>query len=79
MLISVLVKTGKEESKLEKLQDGTYSANLKSLPTKNRANKELIKLVATYFEVSTREVKIKSGQYSKNKVIFISDQNDLGI
>lgn len=79
MLISVLVKTGKKEAKLEKLDNDTYCANLKSLPTKNKANKELVKLVAKYFNVSRKEVRIKSGQYSKNKTIYISDQNKLGI
>ena len=45
-----------------------YIVYLKSVPEKNKANMELIKLLKEYFD---KEVKISSGFISRNKVVEI--------
>ncbi|KFM19868.1 putative ACR protein [Marine Group I thaumarchaeote SCGC AAA799-P11] len=45
---------------------------VKSKPVKGEANKEVIKKIAKYFEVSTSQVQIKTGHKSKDKIIEIS-------
>ncbi|MBN1331267.1 DUF167 domain-containing protein [Candidatus Dojkabacteria bacterium] len=79
MRIKVKVKTRKKESKLILLEDNSYIASLKSSPTKNMANKELIDLVAENFNVPKSLVKIKVGHYTPLKVLEISDQKGLGL
>ncbi len=56
---SEIIKTG-----------GEFVAYLKSKPENNKANTELIKLLKKRFR---KEVKIKSGFASRNKIIEIKD------
>ena len=44
---------------------------IKIKPIKGEANKEIIKKVAKYFEISTTLVQIKSGHKSSEKIIKI--------
>ena len=44
---------------------------IKSKPIKGEANKEIIKKIAKYFEISTTLVQIKSGHKSSEKIIEI--------
>jgi uncharacterized protein (TIGR00251 family) len=52
-------------------ENGNYVVHLKSLPENNKANLELIKLLKKYFR--GKEVKIKSGFTSRNKIIEVED------
>ncbi|OGY39149.1 MAG: hypothetical protein A2418_03165 [Candidatus Brennerbacteria bacterium RIFOXYC1_FULL_41_11] len=44
---------------------------IKSLPEKGKANQELIKKLAKYFNVDVSKIKIISGLSSRNKVVEI--------
>jgi len=74
MLINIEVKTKQKESKVEKTEAGIYKVSVKSLPTKNKANLEVIDLLSKYFDVTKADIKIKSGKYSSKKVVQINDQ-----
>lgn len=47
------------------------SVGIKSKPQKGEANKELIKKLSKHFNVSQSQVKIKSGEKSRKKLIQI--------
>jgi len=72
MKISLKVKTNQKNSSLEKLQDGSFLAKVKAIPTKNQANLEIIDLLAKHFEIPKNQIKIKSGHFSANKIVEIS-------
>lgn len=59
------------EQSIIKISDGAFKIRLKSAPKKGKANQELVKLLAQYFEISKNQVKIVRGQKSKNKIILI--------
>jgi uncharacterized protein (TIGR00251 family) len=72
MEISVTVKFENRKEKVEKKNE-KYIVYVKSLPEKGKANCEVIREIAKYFQVSEKEVKIVSGIKSRRKVILISN------
>ncbi len=64
--VKVRLKSGFIEDR-----DGVLVVGIKALPEKGKANQELVKKPAKYFEVSESKVKIISGLSSRNKVIEI--------
>ena len=77
MKIKVKVRPNAGEQKVEKISDelfseegfeGLYFVRLKSSAEDGKANLELIKLLNKYF---SKEVKIKSGFTSRNKIVEI--------
>jgi len=76
MLIQITVKTNQKESKLWQNPENplAYLASLKSLPLENKANNELISLVAKYFKVTKGQVSVKSGLKSKHKRVQIDER-----
>ena len=61
-------KGGKGHKEIEKKED-YYLVHLKSPAEDNKANIELLKILQKYFK--NKEVKIKSGLTSRNKLIEI--------
>ena len=55
-----------------KQESGDLSVGIKAPPEKGKANQELIKKLAKYFEVDESKVKIISGLSSRNKVVEIN-------
>ncbi len=68
MIYKVQVEFSKE---FLEIKDNQIIIGVKSKPLKGEANKEIIKKLAKYFEVSTMLVKIKSGHKSREKIIEI--------
>lgn len=71
MKIKVKVKPNSRQQKIEQSDDGTWIVNLKSQPIDGKANQELIKLLAQYCQVTKKQITIKAGQATKNKLIEI--------
>jgi uncharacterized protein (TIGR00251 family) len=69
MLINIRVKPNSSEQSVEKSGE-FYLVKLKSPAQEGKANLELVKLLSKYFG---KEVKIKSGFNSRNKIIEIKD------
>ena len=68
MEIKVRVKTKQPETRITKQENNIYFISLKSPPHKGKANIELIKFLRKYFK---KQVLIKSGFKSKQKVITL--------
>jgi hypothetical protein len=56
-----IIEVAKDELKLK----------LVSPPTKNRANRELISLLAKYYKVNKSSIKIKRGTHTREKLIEV--------
>ncbi|MDR9403259.1 MAG: DUF167 domain-containing protein [Halothece sp. Uz-M2-17] len=69
--LSVKVKPNSKQQKIETGEDGGLIIRLKSPPVDGKANKELIKLLATEYGVRKSQVTIKSGLTSKMKQVEI--------
>lgn len=69
--IVVKVKPNARQSRFDRLEDGSYSAELKSPPVDGKANAELIGLVAKAFGCQKSAVEIKSGGASRIKRVTV--------
>ena len=70
--IIVHVKPSSRDNKLIANIDGSFSLNVKSPPTKGRANKEVIKWLSKALHTSSKSIIIVKGLHSKEKMIDIS-------
>ena len=50
-----------------------YEVRVKAPPIDGKANKELIELLAKYFQIPKRNIEIKSGFTSRSKIIIIKE------
>ncbi len=64
-----------KQQKLEKILENEYKVYVKSPPTKGKANKELIEILAKYFGLAKSKIKIVKGVASREKVIEIQEGN----
>ena len=69
MIIKVKVKPNSEKQEIAKNGE-LYTIHLKSAAEDNKANIELIKLLSKFFK---KEIKIKTGKTSRNKLIEVVD------
>jgi len=67
----IQVKPNARASALVQLADGSWQAQLKSLPVDGKANEELVALVARHFGCRKAEVAIKSGATGRRKLVRI--------
>jgi uncharacterized protein (TIGR00251 family) len=72
MRIYLKVNPRSSQQSVEKMVDGNYKINLKSVPEKGKANKELIDLLADYFKISKSQIEIIGGKTSSRKIIEIN-------
>ena len=70
--MDVLVKIGKKESKVIKNGFGDYEVWIKARPVKGAANKELIKVLANYFNVKPYNLRIVKGLNSPKKIVELT-------
>lgn len=71
MLIFVTVKPRKKENKIEKINETHYVIWTKEPPEKGKANNGVIKLLASYFDLSQSKIILRSGATSKQKVFEV--------
>lgn len=69
--LQVKVKPGARVSALTRLDDGTWSAQIKSPPVDGKANAELVALVAKHFQCSRSAVRIKAGSTGRLKLVQV--------
>ena len=74
--IQVRAKPGSRVSTLERNDDGTWLARLKSPPVDGKANAELIALIAERFRCRKADVEIRSGAGGRMKLVLIDLPQD---
>ncbi len=79
-LLRVKVKTNsiKQEIMPYSKTDSWLSVKLKSKPVKNKANKELIRLIKNRIKISSDQIRIISGLKKTNKIIEIKLTENIG-
>jgi len=68
VLYEITVQFNKETFEIS---ENKIIMGLKSRPIKGEANKEIIKILAKHFRVSSSKIQIKTGYKSKTKIIEI--------
>ena len=68
MIISVKVFPKSGRAEIIKIKNSEYKVYLKSAPENNKANLELLKVLKRYFK---KDVSIKLGHTSRNKVVEV--------
>ena len=71
MKISVSVKAGAKENRVEDLGGGNYRIRVKAAPVEGKANDALIKVLAEYFKVPRSSIRLCIGRTAKQKVFEI--------
>lgn len=71
MKIFVKVKTKAKQKKIVKIDDIHFEISTNVPPENGKANKEVVKILAEYFNTSISRIFILSGEKSKNKIIEI--------
>lgn len=71
MKIRIKVKPNSREQKVEVLPDGSFKIQVKSIAEKGKANEEIIKILADYFDTPKSNIRIILGQGSSNKLVEI--------
>jgi len=69
MRFYIRVKTNSSEQSIEEFGDKRYLVHLKSEPENNKANIELINLMAKHLGIPPGKLKIISGLTSRDKVL----------
>jgi hypothetical protein len=73
MLVRVQIIPRSKKSTVIDLGKSLLKVRVISPPTDNRANNELIEVLAQYYNVRKSSIKIRKGQKSRNKLIEIED------
>jgi uncharacterized protein (TIGR00251 family) len=71
MILKVYLKPNSKEQKIQKISDSEYKIFVKSKPIENKANYELIKILANYLNIKSSNISIISGAKSKIKILKI--------
>jgi len=79
IFLKIRVKTNSKVQKIayNQFTDSWISINLISKPVKNKANKELIKLLSKKLNVATNQIQIIAGSKNTNKTIQIRFDEDI--
>jgi len=77
--LKIRAKTNSKAQKIayNQVTDSWISINLKSKPVKNKANKELIKLLSKKLNIATSQIQIIAGPKKANKTIQIRFYEDI--
>jgi uncharacterized protein len=70
-ILEIKVKPNARVSQLTEQPDGTWLAQLKSLPVDGKANGELVALVAERFNCKKAQITIKVGAGGRRKLVQI--------
>jgi uncharacterized protein (TIGR00251 family) len=75
--LSIKVKARARESRVEKTGPSEYRISVVSPPSKGKANQEVVKALASYFDLPPSQIKIISGIKSPRKRVLIEAHEQL--
>ena len=73
MLIKVKVFPGSKKEKIIKKSQDSFEIKVKEKPIKGLANKEVIKVLASYFNIPESKIKLIKGFKQRNKIFEIAE------
>ncbi len=71
--IEARISPGASKPGISRMDDGKIKVRLSSPPEKGKANKELKVFLSAFFGVAKKDVEIKAGEKSRDKVIMINE------
>ncbi len=71
MDIYIKVKPKSHKEKVEKIDESHFIVCTQKIPEKGKANDDVIRLLAKYFDTSPSRVVLTSGLTSRNKTVTI--------
>ena len=71
VILNVYVQPGAKQTEVVGLHGNALKIRLNILPVDGRANEALIAYLASWLDVSVRQVSIKRGEKSRHKVMII--------
>lgn len=74
MILQVTVKPNARRPRLERLNDGSWRAYVKSPPVEGRANAELTALLAEHFDIPQSAVTIEHGARGRRKLVRLATE-----
>lgn len=69
--LTIIVQTRARESGIEKLSSGEYKVRVLAPPSKGEANREVVKIIASHFDIPSSRIKIVRGQKSHRKLVLL--------
>lgn len=72
MKISVLVKPGAKDERVDQVDKKMYRVSVKARPVDGKANDAVVAVLAKYFSVPKRHVEIVTGTRGKTKIVEIT-------
>ena len=73
MYIKVKISPGSKKETIIETADKYFTISVKEPARQNLANKRIIEIIAEYYNVSTRDVRIISGHRSPSKILSIRE------
>jgi uncharacterized protein (TIGR00251 family) len=71
IILNLHVQPGAKRSELAGLHGEALKIRLAAPPVEGRANKVLLKFIAKLFDVPLRQVELKKGEKSRDKIILV--------
>ncbi len=71
MKITIRVKPNAHKNEVRKLDDGKYLVSVTSPPVDNKANENVIEILAEYFGKRKRLITIIRGESARDKIVEI--------
>ena len=69
--IEIKVKPNSKQQKIEKITDTSFEVCVKSKPERGKANKEVISVLANYFNIPKNRIQIIKGLKNRKKIVKI--------
>lgn len=69
--VKVRVTTGARKERFEETAENTFSISVREKPERNAANTRVCALIARYYKIPVKAVRIVSGHHSKSKLIGV--------
>lgn len=69
--LKIKVQPRSRKQQIQKIGDGEYKVRVLSPPAEGKANREVIAVLASHFDLPPSRVKITKGQKSRQKVVIL--------
>lgn len=71
--LKVAVKTGAKKESLKKKSEDHFEISVKEKAEKNMANRRVLELLALYFKVPLKKIRIVNGHHHPHKLLVLED------
>jgi len=74
--LNVVVQPCSRKSGVEKKNEAEYKVRVVAPPSKGKANKEMIEVLASHFGLPPSRLRIVRGQNSRRKLVLVNGANE---